>query len=89
TLDALLAAKEKIEEALYQRVRDLFSLKVDLVFYDLTSSTQNCIRNKCCQDFWHTRYKELTVLSSTCSTRHNAGLLHSRYEARVHIRWRF
>ena len=38
TLDALLAAKEKIEEALYQRVRDLFSLKVDLVFYDLTSS---------------------------------------------------
>jgi len=38
TLDALLAGKEKIEEALYQRVRDLFSVKVDLVFYDLTSS---------------------------------------------------
>jgi len=37
TLDALLAAKEKIEEALYLRVRDLFSVKVDLVFYDLTS----------------------------------------------------
>ncbi|MCK4342457.1 MAG: hypothetical protein KAY37_12125 [Phycisphaerae bacterium] len=29
TLDALLAAKEQIEEALYLRVRDLFSLKVD------------------------------------------------------------
>ena len=38
TLDVLLAGKEKIEEALYQRVRDLFSVKVDLVFYDLTSS---------------------------------------------------
>ena len=38
TLDALLAAKEKIEQALYLRVRDLFSLKVDLVFYDLTST---------------------------------------------------
>jgi len=37
TLDALLAAKEGIEEALYLRVRDLFSLKVDMVFYDLTS----------------------------------------------------
>ncbi len=37
TLDALLAAKEQIEEALYLRVRDLFNLKVDIVFYDLTS----------------------------------------------------
>ncbi|MFQ5352520.1 MAG: IS1634 family transposase [Candidatus Binatia bacterium] len=37
TLDALLAVKEKIEKALYLRVRDLFSLKVDMVFYDLTS----------------------------------------------------
>jgi transposase len=37
TLDALLAAKEQIEEVLYLRVRDLFSLKVDMVFYDLTS----------------------------------------------------
>lgn len=37
TLDALLAAKEQIEEALYLRVRDLFNLKVDMVFYDLTS----------------------------------------------------
>ena len=38
TLDALLAAKEKIEEALYLHVRNLFSLKVDMVFYDLTST---------------------------------------------------
>ena len=37
TLDALLAAKKQIEEALYLRVRDLFSIKVDMVFYDLTS----------------------------------------------------
>lgn len=38
TLDALLAAKEKIEHALYLHVRDLFNLKVDMVFYDLTST---------------------------------------------------
>lgn len=38
TLDVLLAAKEKIEQALYFRVRDLFNLKVDVVFYDLTST---------------------------------------------------
>jgi transposase len=38
TLDALLAAKDNIEQALYHRVRDLFNLKVDMVFYDLTSS---------------------------------------------------
>ena len=38
TLDALLSAKEEIERALYLRVRDLFSLKVDLVFYDVTST---------------------------------------------------
>ena len=38
TLDALLSVKEDIEEALYMRVRDLFSVKVDLVFYDLTST---------------------------------------------------
>ena len=38
TLDALLAAKDKIEEGMYLRVRDLFSVKVDIVFYDLTST---------------------------------------------------
>jgi hypothetical protein len=38
TLDALLAVKAQMEEALYRRVRDLFSLRVDLVFYDLTST---------------------------------------------------
>jgi len=38
TLDALLSAKEKIEEALYLHVRDLFNLQVDMVFYDLTST---------------------------------------------------
>ena len=38
TLDALLSAKDKIEQALYERVRDLFSIKVDLVFYDLTTT---------------------------------------------------
>jgi transposase len=38
TLDQLLERKSDIERALYLTLRDLFSLKVDLVFYDLTSS---------------------------------------------------
>jgi len=38
TLDALRGAKSAIERELYVRVRDLFSLKVNVVFYDLTST---------------------------------------------------
>jgi len=38
TLDQLVAAKEEIELALYHRLRDLFSLKPDLVLYDITST---------------------------------------------------
>jgi transposase len=38
TLDQLLAAKERIELALYHRLRDLFSFKPDLVLYDITST---------------------------------------------------
>jgi transposase len=38
TLDQLHAAKDRIEVALYHRLRDLFSLKPDLVLYDLTST---------------------------------------------------
>jgi hypothetical protein len=38
TLDQRLAAKEQIELALYHRLRDLFSLKPDLVLYDFTST---------------------------------------------------
>lgn len=38
TLDQLQARQAGIEQALYLRLRDLFSLKVDLVFYDLTST---------------------------------------------------
>jgi transposase len=38
TLDQLLGAKEDIESALYGRLRDLFSLKPDLVLYDITST---------------------------------------------------
>jgi transposase len=38
TLDQLLAAKERIELALYHWLRDLFSLKPDLVLYDITST---------------------------------------------------
>jgi transposase len=38
TLDQLVAAKERIEMALYHRLRDLFSFKPDLVLYDITST---------------------------------------------------
>jgi len=38
TLDQLLAAKDRIELALYHRLRDLFSFKPDLVLYDITST---------------------------------------------------
>lgn len=38
TLDGLVAHKEQIEKQLFFRLRNLFALKVDLVFYDLTST---------------------------------------------------
>jgi transposase len=38
TLDRLERAKNAIEVSLYQRLRDLFTLKPDLVFYDITST---------------------------------------------------
>lgn len=38
TLDQLQARKDEIERGLFLTLRDLFSLKVDLVFYDLTST---------------------------------------------------
>jgi transposase len=38
TLDQLLEHKNKIEHTLYLTLRDLFSLRVDMVFYDLTST---------------------------------------------------
>lgn len=38
TLDHLLLNKDKIEMALYRRLRDLFDFQPDLVFYDLTST---------------------------------------------------
>jgi hypothetical protein len=38
TLDQLLAAKDRIEVALSHRLRDLFSLKPELVLYDITST---------------------------------------------------
>jgi transposase len=38
TLDQLLERKAEIEYALFVTLRDLFSLQVDMVFYDLTST---------------------------------------------------
>lgn len=37
TLDTVYGQKKEIEKDIYLRLRDLFSLKVDLVFYDITS----------------------------------------------------
>lgn len=36
TLDAVYAKKEEIERELFLKLRDLFSFKVDMVFYDIT-----------------------------------------------------
>src|SRR5258706_1781644 len=38
TLDQLHACKDETEHALFLTLRDLFSLRVDMVFYDLTST---------------------------------------------------
>jgi len=38
TLDRLVRSKDQIEKELFLSLRNLFSLKVDLVFYDLTST---------------------------------------------------
>lgn len=38
TLDDLLAQKPRIETAIWQQLRDLFSLEPELVFYDITST---------------------------------------------------
>ncbi|MBM3703262.1 MAG: IS1634 family transposase [Actinobacteria bacterium] len=38
TLDYIEKFKEKLEKELYYNIRNLFSLKVDIVFYDLTST---------------------------------------------------
>jgi len=38
TLDDLLAQKARIETAIWQQLRDLFSLEPELVFYDITST---------------------------------------------------
>lgn len=45
SMDYLLRAKEQIEWALFERLRNLFSIDVKLTFYDITSSyfyTENC-----------------------------------------------
>jgi transposase len=38
TLDELLAQKERLEVAVWQQLRDLFSVAPELVFYDITST---------------------------------------------------
>jgi transposase len=38
TLDEVLAGKPRIETALWQELRDLFSIEPELVFYDITST---------------------------------------------------
>ncbi|MCM8774730.1 MAG: IS1634 family transposase [Candidatus Omnitrophica bacterium] len=38
TLDKLIERKEEIELRIYERVKNLFSIKVDIIFYDITST---------------------------------------------------
>jgi transposase len=38
TLDKLIKNKERIEQQIYKNVKNLYSLKVDIVFYDITST---------------------------------------------------
>ncbi|MEW6368634.1 MAG: IS1634 family transposase [Acidobacteriota bacterium] len=38
TLDQLLVEKERVEKAVYFRLRDLFSIRAELIFYDITST---------------------------------------------------
>ena len=38
TLDKLIKNKEKIELEIYRNIRNLFSVKVDVIFYDITST---------------------------------------------------
>ena len=38
SMDYLLKAKDRIEKALFERLRDLFSINVRLTFYDITST---------------------------------------------------
>ncbi len=38
TLDQLLPQKERIEKEIYLRLKNLFSIRADLVFYDITST---------------------------------------------------
>jgi transposase len=38
TLDGLIKVKDQVEVALYERLRDLFSLQPDLVLFDITST---------------------------------------------------
>jgi len=45
SMDYLLRVKEEVEWALFERLRNLFSIEVKLTFYDITSSyfyTENC-----------------------------------------------
>jgi hypothetical protein len=44
TLDELLAGKSQIEQALYLRLRDLFSLQVAVAFYALSHQVKRCLQ---------------------------------------------
>jgi transposase len=37
-MDEMIEKKEELERHIYHKLRDLFSIKVDIIFYDLTSS---------------------------------------------------
>jgi len=55
TLDHLIRHKKQIEKELFLRLRNLYSLKADLVFYDLTSSYFEGHGPEGLADFGHSR----------------------------------
>jgi transposase len=55
TLDQLLARKDGIEVELFSRLRDLFHLQADMVFYDLTSTYFEGIGPAGLADFGYSR----------------------------------
>lgn len=54
-LDHLAIAKDEIEAAIYHRQRTLFSLKIDVVFYDVTTLYFESVRGDDLRDFGYSK----------------------------------
>lgn len=59
SLDILSDNKEKIEEELFYRKKDLFNLKLDVVFYDVTTFYFESVRKDSLKDFGFSKDNKL------------------------------